>query len=75
MSVAVSQTPRTASPDNSLADLLEDMLEARRAVEDIASDMHRQADLLMRSFRQLERSLKQLPIYQPPRGTEHAKSQ
>ena len=50
--------------DPRLADLLEDMREARWAVEEIASDMHRQADLLMRSFRQLERSLKQFT--QPP---------
>lgn len=48
-----------------LANLLEDVHEARWTIEAIASDMHRHADLLMRSFRQLERSLKQF-ISQPP---------
>ena len=58
--------PETLSVvDPRVADLLEDMREARWTVEDTASDMHRQADLLARAFRQLERSLKQL-ISPPP---------
>ena len=57
------QPPEPLPPDNSLAARLDEMRSARWAVE-VASDMHRQADLLMRSFRQLERSFKQ--FIQPP---------
>ena len=50
--------------DPRLANLLEGMREACQAVEHIASDTHHQADLAMRSFRQIARSLKQ--VAQPP---------
>ena len=57
MSTAVLPEPPSVV-DPRLADLLEDMREARWLVEDIASDIHHQADLLMRSFPQLERSIR-----------------
>ena len=63
MSVAVISKQRP--PDNSLAVLLEEMRDARGAVEDFASNIRRQAELLMGAFRQLERILMQF-ISQPP---------
>jgi hypothetical protein len=63
--MSVTVIPKQHPPDNSLAVLLEEMRDARWAVEDFASNMRRQADLLMRAFRQLERILMQF-ISQPP---------
>ena len=66
MSVQSLKPPEPPSVvDPRLADLRERMCELRWAVEDIASDAHRQIDLLMRRFGQLERSLEQ-SISQPP---------
>ena len=50
MSVQSPQPPEPLTPDNSLAARLEEMRAARWAVEDIASDIGRQIDLLMRRF-------------------------
>ena len=66
MESAVLREPEL--PDNRVAKLAEDLREVRRVVQGFAADMHQNADLLMRAFRQLERRAQRLTQPQTARG-------